>query len=195
MPSVPILQTASQEVRDELARRLVGSGYGEIIKHTEWLNKEKGIQIGKSAVGEFALDLRNKMESVKQRALARIEIHKALGGISDEDKAALLEVGEMASYDAYLNAWDNFDALTKPEQVKAIPSMIRAGAELSRSAVSVARWKQDAEARKKALEDAAARVESTVKKAGLSANTVEKIRRQILGIGNVTLNEQGDVIA
>lgn len=183
MPPTSILSTAPQALRDELDHRLVASGYGRLEEQAAWL-RENGVQIGKSAVGEYSLELREKMERRQERALIRIQIHKALGGLSDTDKTALIESGEMAAYDAYLDAWDELAGMTREERIKALPGMIRAGADLSRSAVGTAKWKGqvEEEIRQKAMAEASAKAESVAKAEGVTPATIQKIR-QALGVG------------
>lgn len=183
MPPPPIIATLPQELREELNRRLVASGYSGLEEQAAWL-RGQGVQIGKSAVGEYSLELKRKMEARQERALARVEIHKALGGMSANDKAALLESGELAAYDAYLDAWDDFASLSKEERVKALPGLIRAGADLSRATVGSAKWiKQEREvSRLEALQEAATRVDIAARSKGMSAEQAEFWRKEVLGV-------------
>lgn len=183
MPPRAIIETLSPDLRDELNQRMVASGYGDNEGHAEWL-KSQGVQIEKSAVGEYNLRLRKKMEARQDRAMARVEIHKAYGGLKDGDKAALLESGELAAYDAYLDAWDEFAELPREERIKALPGMIRAGADLSRSAVGTAKWTQEnrERERRQALEEAAKRVEAAATAKGMDAQEAGFWVEQVLKV-------------
>ncbi|MFJ3115275.1 phage protein Gp27 family protein [Pseudomonas protegens] len=70
---------------------------------------------------------------------------------------------------------------TNDKQKLDLPKVAKAVAELGRASIVRANWK--AEVRAKA-EDAANQVEKIAKKGGLSAEMVEEIRREILGVAS-----------
>lgn len=166
-------------IRDELNARLVAAGFGDSVALSEWL-AEKGYSIGKSAIGEHSLALRRMMEKSMERARVRVECAKALNGLSDGDKAALLEANEMIALDQLMDIWDEVEDMEPEQRAELLPKLIRASAELGRSAVGTAKWRKDFEAKIKA--EAAESVEKIAKHGGMSRETVDAIKAEILGI-------------
>lgn len=186
MPSpskIDLLQAQAPEVYEELNRRLVGSAFGNSVGLSEWL-KSVGWDIGKTTVNEYAQELREKIERRRERALMRVEIHKALGGMDDDQKAALMEVGEMAAYDAYLDLLDEMADAPREERAKYLPKLLDAGSRMGGSVRDTAKFKAEIKAQAQAEERAkAAEVVAIVaKKGGMLKETAEELRREILGM-------------
>jgi hypothetical protein len=181
MPPRGIIETLPPEVRDELNRRLMASGYGRLEEQVAWL-REQGVQIAKSAVGQYSQGLKVTMEKALTRARTRIEAAKALGGLSDGDKAALLEANEMVLLDKLMDIMDEWETVDPESRPKALAALIRASADLSGSARGTAKWRRDfeAEIRRQALEEAAARVDEAAKAQGLNEEQARFWREKVL---------------
>lgn len=179
MPPVSKLATLTPEVRDELNQRLIAAGFGDLDSHVEWL-RSLGVDISRSRVGEYSLGLKSTIQKSMERARLRVEVARSMGGMSDSDKAALLETTEMVLLDKLMEtveAWEDTDPAERP---KVLASLIRAGADLGRSSIGTAKLRKEAEAEiRRAAADAAAK---TAQAAGVSPETIARIRRDVLGM-------------
>lgn len=194
MPPRSIIETLPGELRDELNRRLLASGYGDLEGQAEWL-RAQGVQIGKSAVGEYSKGLKASMEKALTRARTRVEAAKALGGLGDGDKAALLEANEMVLLDKLMDIMDEWDGEAwagggeeggdgKPVLAKksaALAQLIRAASDLGGSARGTAKWRREFEAQVRGEERARAEQAATqaATKAGVTAEGIAAIRAAI----------------
>jgi hypothetical protein len=179
MPPVGKMALVPPEIRDELNAGLVGSAFGDLDRWTAWLN-ERGYSIGRSTVGEYSKGLKTSIEKALERARVRVETARALGGISDADKAALLEANEMVMLDKLMDLMDDWDSVGADTRPKALANLIRASADLGGSARGTAKWK--AENERKIREEAANAAETVAKAEGVSPETIARIRREVLGM-------------
>lgn len=179
MPPRPAIAQLPEAVRDELNAKLVASGFGGLTELSAWLS-DNGFQIGRSAIGEHSQQLRRMMEKSMERARVRVECAKALNGLSDGEKAALLEANEMIALDQLMDIWEELEGMEPETRAELLPKLVRASADLGRSAVGTAKWRKDFEAQIKA--EAAEKVEKIAKRGGMSRETVEAIKAEILGV-------------
>lgn len=182
MPPASTIATLDPTLRDELNRRLVASGFSRLEEQAQWL-RDQGVQIGKSAVGEYSKGLKATLEKSMERARTRVEVAKAMGTMSESDKAALLEANEMVLLDKVMDFVDDWDAQdwgeAGPEaRAKALSQIIRASSDIGSSARATVKLRREieAEVRRQAMEDAARIAEETAKEAGVSQSTRDKIR-------------------
>ncbi|MDD5271095.1 MAG: DUF3486 family protein [Methylovulum sp.] len=182
MPPRSIFDTMPDAVRDELNQKLFGSGFGDLVALSAWLGQQ-GYEVSKSSLGVYSKGLKDKMERATARARERLEIAKTLRGTTDDEKAALLELSEMASLDQLLDMLESASDLTMQERLKFMPRIIAAGANLNRSAVGSAKWKREFEQqireqeRLKAAED----LSDGLKNDGISPELEASIRRILIG--------------
>lgn len=144
MPPRPAIELLPEDVKDELNRKLLESGFGDLVALSGWLT-EQGYEISKSSVGVYSKGLKASMEKSLGRARERMAIAKALKGASDEDKAALMEANEMVAMDQIMDMFDVIGDMKIDERMAALPKLVRAIADLNRSAVGSAKWKREFE--------------------------------------------------
>jgi len=144
MPKPSVFDTLPEAVRDELNQKLIGSGFGDLVALADWLTNQ-GYTVSKSRLGEYSKGLKEKMEKTAARGRERVEIAKALRGLSEDDKAALMELNEMAAMDQLMDMYEAAADMALEERMEALPKLIRAQADLSRSAVGSAKWKRELE--------------------------------------------------
>lgn len=174
-----IIETLPENVRREFERKLAENGFGNYTELTAWLNQQ-GFEISRSAVHRYGQKVERRFASIKASTEAARLIAE---GASDEGDTrsealmamvqtelfdALVEIGEMDSES--LNPLARFDLMS--EGAKRIAGLISASTRLK---------EYQAKTRAKA-QAAADEVAKTVKKGGLSDDTAEQIRKQILGI-------------
>lgn len=187
MARIPAISLLPKSVLDELNTKLVDQAFSDYAGLSAWLH-EQGYEIGTStaAVWKHGSKLQVAMEKSLNKARQRMEIAKALRGASEEDKAALMEANEMVAMDQIMDMFEEASGLEIGERMAAIPKLVRAIADLNRSAIGSAKWKREFEAqiRKDTLEQAANKMGITANKSGLSADTIDILKREILGIAS-----------
>jgi len=115
------------------------------------------------------------------RARERMEIAKALRGASDDEKAALMEANEMVAMDQIMDMFEEVSGLEIGERMAAVPKLVRAIADLNRSAIGSAKWKKEfeQEAKRLAREEAAQLASKAAKAEGVSEQGINRIREAL----------------
>lgn len=134
--------------------------------------KARGYSIGKSALHRYGQEFENKLSALRtasEQAKAVVEAAPDEEGAVNEALMRLVQ--------------EHLFQLMMSDDGKSIDiaKIARATAELGKATIAQKRWM--AEVRSKA-EAAAKAVENIAKKGGLTAQTVDDIRRQILGIAS-----------
>ncbi|MCK9622973.1 MAG: DUF3486 family protein [Methylobacter sp.] len=178
-PAIALLPDA---VVAQLNARLVDQAFSDYEGLTAWL-QEQGYQISKTAVWRHGSNLQAAMEKSLSRARERMEIAKALRGASDDEKAALMEANEMVAMDQIMDMFEEVSGLEIGERMAAIPKLVRAIADLNRSAIGSAKWKREfeAEIRKRSREEAAEELATELKNDGISVELEASIKRILTG--------------
>ena len=131
----------------------------------------QGFAISKSALHRYGQDFESKLSALK---VAGEQARAVVAAAPDEEGAvneALMRLVQEHLFKLLMSGGDNMD----------LPKVAKAVAELGRASVVQKKWQ--AEWREK-TEAAAARVEKIAKKGGLNADTVNEIRREILGMAS-----------
>lgn len=180
MPPRSPLDTLPDAVLTELNQRLIANGFAGYVDLAAWLT-EQGYQISKSAVHRHGSALQASMEKSINRARERMEIAKAMGGMSNEDKAALLEASEMVAIDQLMDVLEGMQGWELEDKAVVIPKLARAISTVGRGAVGSAQWRKDfeAEAQRKAREQAALAATSAAKAEGVSESGIARIREAL----------------
>lgn len=168
-----------ENIRLEFERKLAENGFANYTALTEWLNQQ-GYQISRSAVHRYGQQVERRFAAIKNSTEAARLIAEGASDESDTRSEALMamlqtelfdalvQIGEMN--DSELNALDRFGVMA--EGAKKISGLISASTRLKEYQNKV----------KSRAQAAADEVAKTVKKGGLSDDTAEQIRKQILGI-------------
>ena len=170
------------EVLEELNKRLVDQAFSDYIGLAAWLN-EQGYGISKTAVHRHGSGLQAKMAKSMGKARERMEIAKALRGASDDEKSALMEATEMVAMDQLMEMFEVVGDMEAGDRLSVVPKLVRAIADLNRSATGTAKWKKEFEAdiRKLARAEAAEELTTELKNDGISAELEASIKRILLG--------------
>lgn len=169
------------EILDDLNARLIGSGFSGYEELAGWL-KGRGFDISKSAVHRHGSALEAEFEEAmadarRTRALARAARQE--GGEQDN---SMLEAATEIMQDNLLRVSLRMKDEEDPTaSAKTLSLVARAFADVGR--FDLARQKWQAELNAKAA-DVAEKAAKLATKGGLSAATVEEIRRSILGIAS-----------
>jgi hypothetical protein len=165
-----------------LNARLVDQSFSDYEGLTAWL-QEQGYQISKTAVWRHGSGLQVKMEKSMGKARERMEIAKALRGASDDEKAALMEATEMVAMDQLMDMFEAASDMEEGDRMAAIPKLVRAIADLNRSAIGSAKWKKEFQAdlnTKLAKLETEATVNNGSRK--LDQATLKAVREEVYGL-------------
>ncbi len=168
-----------EAVRHALERKLAENGFGNYTELTAWLNQQ-GFEISRSAVHRYGQKVERRFASIKASTEAARLIAESASDESDTRSEALMAMVQTELFDALveigdmdsesLNPLARFDLMS--EGAKRIAGLISASTRLKEYQNKV----------KSRAQAAADEVAKTVKKGGLSDDTAEQIRKQILGI-------------
>ena len=166
------------EVRAQLDRELVKRGFAGYEALEKWL-AGLGISIGKSSIHRYGANLERKLAAIKASTEAAKLIASEAPDDADQRSGAVISMIQTEVFDV-LVALQESEAEENPlKRAKLLSTLAKNVATLARA--SVHQKRHEIEIRGKA-EAAADRVARLAKKGGLSAGTVEDIKREILGI-------------
>lgn len=166
------VDTLPRAVKEWLDRTLVESNFSGYQLLAEEL-KGRGYEISKSAIHRYGQDFEKRLQTLKLAT----EQAKAIVDSSPDDEGAVSEALMRLVQEKLFQVMLEFQV--DPDKPLNIASAAKAVAELSRATVNQKKWQAEVRAR---AEAAAANVEKIAKKGGLSAESVEQLRREILGI-------------
>ena len=151
-------------------------GYEEIAA----ILQERGYNVSKSSVHRYGQKVEQKLAAVQASTQAAMMIADAAPDDSDMRSSAVLSLVQTELFNALvaLQEADNEDA----DPADRIMLMAKAGkgiAEIAKASVNQKKWESEVKERVKA---AAKAVEKIVKKGGMSKDTVDEVKKEILGI-------------
>ena len=138
----------------------------------------------RSALHRYGSKLDRRLNAIRASTEAARLIRQHAGDDEDARSEALVAMVQTELFFFFLLLQEADDPEADPgERVTLLSKAAKNIATLTRSSVNLKQFqaKVAAEARKKALEDAAATAETTAKAAGLSANGVAALRAAIMG--------------
>lgn len=161
-----------EAVRQELERRLLAQAFGGYEALADWL-AEQGFEISKSAVHRFGQRFEERAQALRMVT----EQARALVEAAPDDESAVSEALIRLTQEKCFTLL--LDAEIDPANVN-FPKLVQNVAHLTRA--QVYRSKHVAEIRRETATQAAEVAGREAKNAGLSADKVDAIRREILGI-------------
>lgn len=129
----------------------------------------RGHSISKSALHTYGQDFSARLSALK---MASEQARAVVAAAPDEEGAvneALMRLVQEHLFKLLMAEGGDFD----------LPKVARAVAELGKASVVQKKWQAEVRAK---LEDAAQKVELIAKKGGMSADVINKIRKEILGV-------------
>lgn len=151
-------------------------GYEEIAA----ILQERGYNVSKSSVHRYGQKVEQKLAAVQASTQAAMMIADAAPDDSDMRSSAVLSLVQTELFNALvaLQEADNEDA----DPADRIMLMAKAGkgiAEIAKASVNQKKWESEVKER---VQAAAKAVEKIVKKGGMSKDTVDEVKKEILGI-------------
>lgn len=165
--------TLPLEIKAELDRRLLAGGFRGYEELETWL-RELNYSIGKSSIHRYGSKLEERMDQLKRST----DQAKALVAASPDDAGdtsqAVLRLMQEKIFTCLMEMEVDPDDQSLGGLAKALAPLVRA---------NIAQQKYASEVREKAR-DAADAVDRLARKGGLEPDTVDAIRKQILGIAS-----------
>lgn len=178
MPARSAVGQLPDEIRDELNRRLVENGFGSYAILADWL-RGLGYQISKSALHRHG----SALEADFDQALADVRRTRALAKAckDDGDEGDVLSATSSILQEQLLRISIALrQADTDPQEAaRSISVVARAHADVGRMQVTLQKWQESMREKAAVAADA---VEKVARHGGLTADSVDLIRREILGI-------------
>ncbi|ROV54484.1 DUF3486 family protein [Neisseria chenwenguii] len=175
------IATLPRNVVAAFERRLAENGFSNYTELTEWLNAQ-GYEVSRSAVHRYGQKVERRFASIKASTEAARLIAEGAADEGDTRSEALMAMLQTELFDALvqigemdneeLNALDRFGVMA--EGAKKISGLISASTRLKEYQAKV----------KAKVQAAAEDVAKQAKKGGLSEESVEAIRKHILGIAS-----------
>jgi hypothetical protein len=159
------------EIRAELDRRLVASGFGGYVQLSDWL-AEQGLEISKSSLQRYGSQFEKKLGALRVASQQAKAIAEAVGDDQNAMGEALVNLAQEKAFQVLMDM--DIDAETQD-----FSKLTRSIAELNRAAVQQKKFAEEVrakvEAKFKSLEEGA-----TAK--GLDAETLNRVRQEIYGL-------------
>lgn len=172
MPRPSSVENLPKEVKKWLDQALVENNFSGYQQFEEALG-ERGYQISKSAIHRYGQAFEKRLQDLKLAT----EQARAIVAASPDDEGAINEALMRLVQEQIFTVLKDFKH--DPDKPLNLASLAKAVAELGRASVTQKKWASEV---KKKAEEAAATVVQAARKGGLSNETVEQIKRQILGI-------------
>lgn len=175
------IATLPPKVLAAFERRLAENGFSNYTELTEWLNGQ-GYEVSRSAVHRYGQKVERRFASIKASTEAARLIAEGAADEGDTRSEALMAMLQTELFDALvqigemdneeLGALDRFGVMA--EGAKKISGLISASTRLKEYQAKV----------KAKVQAAAEDVAKQAKKGGLSEESIEAIRKHILGIAS-----------
>ena len=172
MPPRSKVEQLPPEIKAWLDQALVEKNFGQYRLLAEEL-KARGCAISKTSLHEYGQAFEERLKALR---LVTEQARAVVQASPDDDGAvndALVRLTQEKMFGILMEI--NVD----PDSVD-LAKLARAVAELGKASVAQKRWQT--EARRQALEEAANAAEKIATKGGLSAESVDALKREILGI-------------
>lgn len=168
-----------EPVREALNRELSARNFSGYEALEEWLS-EQGFEISKSAIHRYGQKIERRMAAIKASTEAAKFITEAAGDDQDARSEAVIALVQTEMFDSIIAIQEAGDEDMSPaDRLGMMSSAAKNIATLARASIAQKQFKTTVQAR---ATEAAEKVAKLAKKGGMSAATVEEIKRSILGI-------------
>lgn len=167
-----------EDLRREFEARLVRGAFSGYEMLSDWLG-EQGYEISKSVLHKHGQKLKRRLEAIKASTQAAQLLAESVPDEAGALSSAVLSLVQTEMFDLLVNLQEADDAEDAGARVKLLGNAAHAMADLARASLKQKEWAGQVRER---TEAAAAAVEKITRKGGLSAESADAIRREILGI-------------
>jgi hypothetical protein len=179
MPKRPAIDTLEPAVKRWLDRALLDgnfSGYEALEAEL----RSRGYQIGKSAIHRYGQKFERRLAAIKASTEAARMLTEGAADDQDARSEAVIALVQTELFETIINLQEATEEETKKgDRVKLLSAAAKNIATLTRASVGLKKFQSDIRSKASA---AAEEVEKIAQKGGLTPDTVEAIRKQILGI-------------
>lgn len=166
------------EIRAQLDRELVKRGFSGYDALETWLDG-LGISIGKSSIHRYGKALERKLSAIRASTAAAKLIAEEAPDDADQRSGAVMSMLQTEIFEMLVGLQEAEDEEDPVSRAKILSSLAKNVATLSRASVHQKRHAIEIRGKTQAAAD---RVANLAKKGGLSGETVNAIKREILGI-------------
>lgn len=171
-----------EDTRKALDQALIARGFTGYVDLEGWL-RDQGFEISKSAIHRYGQKIERRMAAIRASTEAAKFITEAAGDDQDARSEAVIALVQTEMFDSIIaiqEAGDEDDEkLSAADRIGLMSSAAKNIATLTRASIAQKEFKTKVQAR---AQEAADKVAKLAKKGGMSAATVEEIKRSILGI-------------
>lgn len=167
------------DVRRWLERALAENNFSGYVALEDML-RERGYSISKSAIHRYGQKIERRFAAIKASTEAARLLTEGASDDQDARSEAVIALVQTELFESIINLQEAGDEDIDPaDRIGLLSSAAKNIATLARASVNQKKFRLEVQAR---AEAAAANVEKIAKKGGLSAESVEQLRREILGI-------------
>jgi hypothetical protein len=181
MPNISVFDELSPEEIQAIDDEIIRRNFKKFSDISDWC-KENGWEIERGAVWTRAQKVKKNLQIVKMVTQEAIQIKQSVKDEGGDLHDATLSLIQARLYKSVSDLVES-DLEENPElQIELLGKAARASSDISRSSVNVKKWKQEIEAKaaKKALEEAAKRVDAAAKAQGLDETQARFWREKVL---------------
>ena len=178
MPQKPAIEGLPDSVRRWLEQALIDqnfSGYQQL----EALLHQKGYSIGKSTIHRYGKKIEQRLAAIKASTEAARMVVESAADDKDARSEAVMGLIQTEMFSTLLNLQEATEEDDPAKRVKMLSDAAFGVSSVARASVAQKKWRLDVQAK---AEAAAANVAKIARKGGLSGETVDALRREILGI-------------
>lgn len=166
-------------VRGALDKQLVTRNFTGYQALEDWLRAE-GYEISKSAIHRYGQKIERRMAAIKASTEAAKFITEAAGDDQDARSEAVIALVQTEMFDSIIAIQEADDEeLSAEDRLGLMSKAAKNIATLTRASLAQKEYKTKVQAK---AAEAAEKVAKLAKKGGMSAATVDEIKRSILGI-------------
>jgi beta-phosphoglucomutase-like phosphatase (HAD superfamily) len=179
MPRRSSINDLPEDVRRWLQCALTENNFSGYQALEEML-REKGYQISKSAIHRFGQKIERRFAAIKASTEAARLLTEGAADDQDARSEAVIALVQTEMFESIVNLQEATEEELDPaERIDLLSRAAKNIATLARASVNQKKFRLEVQAR---VEAAAASVEKIAKKGGLSTESVEALRREVLGI-------------
>lgn len=165
--------------RSALDKELIARNFTGYQGLEDWL-RDQGFEISRSAIHRYGQKIERRMSAIKASTEAAKLITEAAGDDQDARSEAVIALVQTEMFDSIIAIQEaNDDDVSPADRLGMMSSAAKNIATLARASIAQKQFKTTVQAR---VTEAAEKVAKLAKKGGMSASTVDEIRRSILGI-------------
>lgn len=166
------------EDKQMLDRWLMDKGF---CGYEEIANKlaELGYSIGKSSIHRYGQKLENKLSAIQASTQAALMFKDSIKDDGEGLNSAVLAMIQSEYFECFVALQELGDEVTPEKRLELLSKVSKGVAEISKASVNQKKFEIDV---REKVEAAVKAVENLSKKKGLTGDTVNEIRKHILGI-------------